>query len=210
MKKLTDKEKIYSYAAAFLIIDQFLKILIRSKLPLHKELVIIPHFFSLYNTINTGAAFSIFHNHTTFLIIFTFLVLLIIDKYLQDEIYFTKVSIILLGMIIGGIIGNLIDRIIFHGVTDYLLFVLGNKSFPVFNFADILITCGILLYFLYIFIDYIKDKFNKENSHHKNNNIKNTEINNIELAKKIKKEKSKKHKQNYKKNKNTKKKGENI
>ena len=72
MKKLTNKEKIYSYATILLIIDQFLKILIRSKLRLHKEVVIIPHFFSLYNTTNTGAAFSIFQNHTTFLIIFIF------------------------------------------------------------------------------------------------------------------------------------------
>lgn len=165
MKKLTNKEKIYSYATILLIIDQFLKILIRSKLRLHKEVVIIPHFFSLYNTTNTGAAFSIFQNHTTFLIIFTILVLLIIDKYLQNEIYFTKLSIVSLGMIIGGIIGNLIDRIIFHGVTDYLLFVFGNKSFPVFNFADVLITCGIFLYFIYMFLDIIKSKSLKEKSY---------------------------------------------
>ena len=74
MKKLTNKEKIYSYAAILLIIDQFLKFLIRAKLPLHKEIVIIPRFFSLYNTTNTGAAFSIFQNHTIFLILFNFFI----------------------------------------------------------------------------------------------------------------------------------------
>ena len=169
MKKLTNKEKIYSYATILLIIDQFLKILIRSKLSLHKEIVVIPHFFSLYNTINTGAAFSIFQNHTIFLIMFTFLILLIIDKYLQNEIYFTKLSVVSMGMIIGGIIGNLIDRIIFHGVTDYLLFIFGSKSFPVFNFADVLITCGILLYFIYMFSDLIKNKFNKKRTVDKDN-----------------------------------------
>ena len=173
MKKLTNKEKIYSYAAILLIIDQFLKFLIRAKLPLHKEIVIIPRFFSLYNTTNTGAAFSIFQNHTIFLILFTFLILLIIDKYLQKETYFTKLSITSLGMIIGGIIGNLIDRIIYHGVTDYLLFVFGSKSFPVFNFADILITCGIFLYFISMLIDLIKNKSISIDSRNKNSQISN-------------------------------------
>ena len=58
----------------------------------------------------------------------------------------------------GGIMGNLIDRIIFHGVTDYLLFIFGNKAFPVFNFADILITVGVFIYFL----DCLRDIYRKK------------------------------------------------
>ena len=161
MKKLTNKEKIYSYATIFLIIDQFIKILIRSKIAIHQEVPIIPKFFSLYHTTNTGAAFSILSNHTTFLIIFTIITLILLDRYLQKENSFTKLSIISLGMIIGGIFGNLIDRIVFHGVTDYLLFVFKNKAFPVFNFADMAISIGVILYF----IDCLKYCFKKKKVH---------------------------------------------
>ena len=153
MKKLTNKEKIYSYATIFVMIDQFVKILVRSKLSLHEEIVVIPKFFSLYHTTNTGAAFSLLSNHTTFLIIFTFFVLFLMDRYIKKEAVFTSLSRLSLGMIIGGILGNLIDRIVFHGVTDYLLFVFGNKSFPVFNIADILITVGVFIYFLYCLLE---------------------------------------------------------
>ena len=48
-------------------------------------------------------------------------------------------------MIIGGIIGNLLDRIMYHGVIDYLSFQFGSYYFPIFNFADIGITLGVLL-----------------------------------------------------------------
>ena len=173
MKKLTNKEKIYSYAAILLLIDQFIKILIRSKIELHTE-VAITSFFSLYHITNTGAAFSVLSNHTTFLIFFTFVIIFLLVRYLTKETNFTNLSRISLGMIIGGVLGNLIDRIIFHGVTDYLLFVFGHKAFPIFNFADILITTGVTLYLIYCLLDLflkkpkknviIKDKSKK--THH--------------------------------------------
>ncbi len=157
MKKLSNKEKIYSLTAIFLMIDQFIKILVRSQIPLHKEVVVIPKFFSLYNTTNTGCAFSLLSNHQIFLIIFTLFVLIILDRYISKEKNFTSLAILSLGMIVGGILGNLIDRIIFKGVTDYLLFVFGTYAFPVFNIADILITVGVFLYILDVIItDVIK------------------------------------------------------
>ena len=48
-------------------------------------------------------------------------------------------------MIIGGIFGNLLDRIIHHGVIDYLSFTFGSFSFAIFNFADMCIVCGVIL-----------------------------------------------------------------
>ena len=158
MKRISNKEKIYSYAAILLLADQFIKIIIRSKLELNQEITVISHFFSLYNTVNTGAAFSFFSNQTVLLIIFTFVVIFFLDRYIERETNFTSLSRLSLGMIMGGIMGNLIDRIIFHGVTDYLLFIFGNKAFPVFNFADILITVGVFIYFL----DCLRDIYRKK------------------------------------------------
>ena len=53
-----------------------------------------------------------------------------------------------LGMIIGGIVGNLIDRLLYHSVIDYLSFNIFGYNFPVFNIADIGITVGCLLYII--------------------------------------------------------------
>lgn len=65
--------------------------------------------------------------------------------YIQKEKTFTKLSSISLGLILGGIIGNLLDRIIYKKVIDYLSFTFFTYNFPVFNIADVGITVGALL-----------------------------------------------------------------
>lgn len=144
MKKLTNKEKIYSIGCILLMIDQGLKLLVKAKVPLLDEITVIPNFFSIYHMENKGAAFSMFGGATIFLIVISFLVLLFLDRYVLIEKEMTKWRIFSLGIIIGGVVGNLIDRIFYGAVVDFLAFDIFGYGFPVFNIADIGITLGFL------------------------------------------------------------------
>ena len=139
---MNKKKFIYSISFIVLSLDQIIKVLIINNMSLHQEIKIIPNFFSLYYVENPGAAFSILGNQTLLLIIISVICLILIKEYIKKEKDFTKLSIISLGMIIGGTIGNLFDRILYKAVIDYLSFNIFEYSFPVFNLADIAITVG--------------------------------------------------------------------
>ena len=139
-------QKIFNITAIILIIDQIIKIIIRSNLNEYQEIKIIKNFFSITLLKNTGAAFSILKNSALLLIIISVLFILLISKYIKkEEKNLTKLDVYSYGIILGGIFGNLLDRIIHKGVIDYLSFRFFSYYFPVFNFADISITVGIAL-----------------------------------------------------------------
>jgi len=140
-----NKEKIYSISAIVIIIDQIIKILISTKMKLNAEIEVIPNFFSIVFVKNKGAAFSILQDQKIFLVIISLLVLFFLNRYIDKNKIFNKYSIISLGFIIGGIIGNLLDRLIQDGVIDYLSFQISKYFFPVFNLADSFIIIGIIL-----------------------------------------------------------------
>lgn len=142
MKKI--KEHIYSISAIIIMLDQMLKLLIRSKMTLSEELTIIPNFFSLYYVENTGAAFSILKDKTIILVLIALICLFFLDRYITKIDKLPKLEIISLGLVIGGILGNLIDRLLYESVTDYLSFTFFSYNFPVFNIADIAITLGVI------------------------------------------------------------------
>ncbi|MBE6157458.1 MAG: signal peptidase II [Firmicutes bacterium] len=149
---MKNKEKVYSISAIVLIIDQIIKLLIKNNLNLLDEIKIIPNLFSIFYVENTGAAFSILDGKVYVFVLVALILLFILDKYLKEE-NLTKISIISLGIIIGGIVGNLIDRLLYHSVIDYLSFNIFGYNFPVFNIADICITVGVVIYI----IDQIKE-----------------------------------------------------
>lgn len=148
---MKSKEKIYSIACILLIIDQVVKLLIKTNMHLLDEIKIIPNFFSLYYIENEGAAFSILGGARIILILVGVIALFILDRFINREKKISKLGVISLGMIIGGILGNMIDRILYGVVIDYLAFDLFNYSAPVFNIADIAITVGILLFIVDVF-----------------------------------------------------------
>lgn len=138
------REKIYQITTILLMIDQAIKLLIDSKMKLFQEITIIPNFFSIHYVKNTGAAFSILQNNTLILTIISVVVVILLDQYIKkEEKKLGQRDIVSFGIIMGGIFGNLIDRIIHHGVIDYLSFQFFNYEFPVFNFADICIVIGV-------------------------------------------------------------------
>ena len=155
---MKNKKFIYTIAMGFMLLDQLIKLIITANMNLHDEISIIPNFFSLYYIKNTGAAFSIFGNKTLFLIIISLICLIVLKNYIKKLKSVTNLSIISLGLMTGGIIGNLFDRILYKSVIDYLSFNFFGYSFPVFNLADIGITVGAALLILDLIIEDKKKK----------------------------------------------------
>lgn len=155
---MKSKQKIYSIASIVIMVDLILKFIVSSKLVENDIIKVIPNFFSIYYLKNTGAAFSILQDSTAFLVILSALILLVLNNYIDKEKDLNKISEISLGMVIGGIFGNMIDRIINHSVTDFISFRIFNYNFPVFNIADIGITVGVFLLLISILKDCRKEK----------------------------------------------------
>ena len=142
---MKNRQFIYQITSIVLIIDQIVKLIINNKMALYQQIKIIPHFFTIYYVKNTGAAFSILEDSTILLTIISVIFIVILDRMIKKEKQFSNLSAISLGMVMGGIFGNMIDRIIHHAVIDYLSFQIFKYEFPVFNIADIGITVGVAL-----------------------------------------------------------------
>lgn len=138
-------KKVYIFALISLIIDQIVKILISNYLILGQTIKIINNFFYLTYVQNKGAAFSILIGYRYILIIITFIFLYYLHKCIKKQKSLNKLEIISYGLLFGGIIGNLIDRIIYGYVIDYFDFMIFNYNFPIFNLADSFIVIGCII-----------------------------------------------------------------
>lgn len=142
------KKKIFGISLIVLVLDQLLKQIIINSLEYCEELIVIPKFLYITYLRNTGGAFSILSNNTYLLIIIGILCLGGLIFYLLKKDNLRKIEVISYGIIIGGILGNFIDRIVYHGVIDYIGLIFGSYYFPVFNLADICIVVGIIILIL--------------------------------------------------------------
>lgn len=127
------------------ILDQWIKYLVETGLPMHVPVPVVP-FLALFRTHNTGIAFSMFADLGSIgLIAMTLAVIAFITVIALRTDPAQRLARIGFALIIGGAIGNLIDRI-WHGyVVDYVLFHLPSWSFAVFNLADVFISIGAAL-----------------------------------------------------------------
>lgn len=158
---MKEKKSIYITAGLLLLIDQIVKIIVRTKMALYQEIKIIPNLFSLYYVENEGAAFSILGNKTLLLIIISLGCLIVLNKWILEDKSLPKLTYIPLGLLIGGIVGNLIDRMIYKTVTDFLAVFIFKYSFPVFNIADIAITLSTVFLVIWFIIKDKKEKPSK-------------------------------------------------
>ncbi len=160
-KRTKIKSKIFQIATIVLIIDQFTKILVTANLAEQKAYEIIKNFFSLYYVKNTGAAFSILQNQSFILIILSLIILIVLNNYITILVKSSKLESLSLGLVLGGIIGNLIDRLLYSSVIDFLSFNLFGYSFPVFNIADCAIVIGVILFVVASMLDNFSEKETK-------------------------------------------------
>lgn len=141
-------------------LDQLTKYLVTVYMEKGEFIEVIPSLINFRYIHNEGAAFGSFEGKTWFLIVVTCIIMVICVVMLVRKTFDSKLMFWALCLVLGGGVGNLIDRIFRGGnVVDFLEF--GFIEFPVFNVADIAVCIGaglIVLYFLLDFIKEIRDK----------------------------------------------------
>ena len=138
-------KKIGFISLIFIIVDIIVKIIVSKCIDLYDGIVLIPNFFAITYVRNTGAAFSVLENNRILFIVIGLVALYLIYRYLIRDKSLNKLSIISYSMLLGGIIGNMIDRIVYGYVIDYLSFNIFGYNFPVFNLADTFIVVSVIL-----------------------------------------------------------------
>ena len=135
-------------AVTVAVLDQLTKWLVVRFVGPEESRVVISGFFNLVNWSNTGAAWGIFQHYNLVLAVIslvTVLALYLFRRSFQLQHWGPRIA---LGLITGGIIGNLIDRIRVGYVIDFLSFYVGQYHWPAFNVADSAICVGVGLYII--------------------------------------------------------------
>src|ERR1700686_91329 len=137
-------------AVFVVLLDRWTKRLVASHIAMYTHIQIIPRFFRLTHTENTGAAFSLFadspsHWKTTLLIGFSLIAMIIVSVLLWKQSQALTITGVALAFILGGAVGNLWDRVASGRVVDFLLFYVKQYQWPVFNLADSAIVVGAIL-----------------------------------------------------------------
>ena len=128
--------------------DQVVKEWVRLQYGLGESTVVVPGFFSLTYVRNTGAAWGMFGGQTVGLAILSVVTLAALILFRRQLLDGTWPHRLALGLLAGGILGNLLDRVRIGYVTDYLDFYLGASHWPAFNIADAAICTGVGIYML--------------------------------------------------------------
>jgi len=133
---------------AILFLDQLTKQAIRADFVYGESRPVIDGFFNLVYVRNDGAAWNLLSGQGIILILISVSVLVFLivcrNRFLEDRF----LHHLLLGLMIGGIAGNLIDRIRFGWVTDFLDFEFGSYHYPSFNIADSAICIAVVIYII--------------------------------------------------------------
>jgi signal peptidase II len=141
--------------ALLLILDQVTKYFIHAGMALHESIPVIPGFFSITYIRNPGAAFGFLAGASpTFRYVFfigvTVAAIGLILHYLRTYAAGDQLLTVSLGMILSGAVGNLIDRVRFGEVIDFLDVYLGTTHWPAFNVADSAISIGAFILFIHL------------------------------------------------------------
>lgn len=139
------KKFILILSTLLMFIDQLIKYFVIHNLELYKSIKLIPNFFYITFVKNDGAAFSILRGNRWLLIAIDIIALMFMIKLIIMDKKITKLDVVSYSLVIGGVLGNLVDRILYGSVIDYLDFYLFGYNAPVFNFADSCIVIGAII-----------------------------------------------------------------
>ncbi|MCO7174634.1 signal peptidase II [Sporolactobacillus kofuensis] len=148
----------YALAGLVLLIDQISKWMIVQNMALGQSIAIIPGLFYLTSIRNNGAAWSILEGQFIFFFIITIIVLVAVVYYMQKIGRKQPLLGTSLGLIIGGTLGNFLDRMLRGEVVDFIHVYIIHYSFPVFNIADSSLCIGVILLIMYLFLDGKKEQ----------------------------------------------------
>ncbi len=138
-------KKIFLYSLFWLCLDQGIKKLITISIGLGESVTMIPSLFGFTHVRNTGAAWSMLEGNRIFLILVSFVAIGLVYWFMIKDKKIEPIEEIGYGILLGGILGNLIDRVILGYVIDFISIYIGSYAFPIFNVADIGIVIGTLI-----------------------------------------------------------------
>ncbi len=130
------------------VLDQVTKTLVRYSFVLGESRPVINGFFDLTYLRNTGAAWGILGGHNTLLLFLSIIMLVLITLFRKSFLSDTWEHSLALGLLVGGIAGNLIDRVRLGYVVDFFNFHIAGYHWPVFNVADAAICVGVGIYII--------------------------------------------------------------
>ncbi len=137
---------IYGLGLIVALLDQYTKYWVVTTIPRFISITVIPDFFNLVNVHNSGAAFGFLNDPDTEWQVWMFaaaaLIAIGLIQYLASTSKRSATLFCGLGFVLGGAVGNLIDRVLHHSVIDFLDFYIGEYHWPAFNVADIGICLG--------------------------------------------------------------------
>lgn len=152
--------RYYIIAFIIIMIDQLTKWWVVANMELRESITIIENFFYITSHRNTGAAWGILAGQMGFFYIITTIVVIVIVFYIQKYAKDSLLTGTSLALILGGAIGNFIDRLFRKEVVDFFDVYIGSYDYPIFNIADSALVIGVILVFIATFIDE-KKKGNK-------------------------------------------------
>ena len=166
MKTTTARSLHLLIALLVVLLDRWTKRLAATRIAMYAHIQVIPGFFRLTHTENTGAAFSLFadspaHWKTAMLIGFSVGAMLVVSVLLWKQSHAVTITGVALSLILGGAVGNLWDRVASGKVVDFLLLYVKQYQWPVFNLADSAIVVGASL----LVIEILFHKSAKDETH---------------------------------------------
>ena len=145
------KRNILFLSSGLLLVDQLIKMLVMNTMYLYQSIKVIPDFLYITYVENDGGAFSILSGGRWFFIIMAVVTLVLLFKFVLEDTKISKFDTVCYSLVTSGIVGNLIDRLFYGKVIDYIDFHIFGYDTPVFNFADMCIVIGALM-IIYILI----------------------------------------------------------
>lgn len=145
-------------ALVIIAIDQFTKWLIIANMNLGESMTIIENFLYITSHRNQGAAWGILQGQMWFFYIITVAVIFFIIYYLQKHAKGKPIFSISLALLLGGAIGNFIDRLFRKEVVDFIDVYIFSYDFPIFNVADSSLVIGVALLILVMFLEERREK----------------------------------------------------
>lgn len=144
-----------------LTLDLVTKYVFDAKLSDGETISVIPHLFNFKLVHNYGAAWGIMARKQIFLVVLSLIFMAIFIYYYIKEKNKTWLLNVTFGFLFAGCFGNLYDRMILGYVRDFIQFDFW-KSFPVFNFADVALCVGVVLFIIYLIIYFVKSNKNQK------------------------------------------------
>jgi signal peptidase II len=153
----------YLIALAIVLTDQVTKAIVLRTMRLGQSIPIVPGYFDLTFVLNPGAAFSLLATlperiRSPFFILISVAAAILIVVYHARHLVGHRLATVSLGLILGGAVGNLIDRIRYGVVVDFLDAHVHQYHWPVFNVADSAISVGVTLLLIEMLLEWRRER----------------------------------------------------